>query len=307
MGLVLIIHDIIGDSVFSNLIKKIIKPFLLVSLLGTYLMGLGLVQYVRTISSWPSAIQGMFFLLLITLGVEAMSLLGDRQSQDQTSQQISEKQRRQERIFAAVLAATFLTVATSILVGWMVRGAFSQGWIIIILAALVGLGFYYFCLVNLLMAPFRILAEIVVFVIIPPAAAFFIQSGDFHWLLTLAAIPFVAAYMAYPLLQSLQEFGVDWQHERKTIANEIGWEKTMTFHNALILLTYLLFALIALLGFPWFLIWPVFLTLPIGILEIWLMERVRRGQKPLWRVMQVSTASIYLIPMYLVSFAFWIR
>jgi hypothetical protein len=81
----------------------------------------------------------------------------------------------------------------------------------------------------------------------------------------------------------------------------------MTLHNALILLTFLLFAMVTLFGFPWFLLWPVFLVLPLGLLEIWLMERVRRGSKPLWIVMQIAAACVLFIPMYLVGFAFWIR
>jgi hypothetical protein len=65
--------------------------------------------------------------------------------------------------------------------------------------------------------------------------------------------------------------------------------------------------LIALIGFPWFILWPVFLTLPIGLFEIWLMEGVRRGKKPLWGLMQFATACVLFIPIYLLGFAFWIR
>jgi 1,4-dihydroxy-2-naphthoate octaprenyltransferase len=155
--------------------------------------------------------------------------------------------------------------------------------------------------------PYSLLAEVVLFVVIPPAFAFFIQSEDFHRLLTLTVLPLIAAYLSYPLLLSLKWFGRDYQLEQKTFATLVGWERAMVYHNALILLAYLLFALIALLDFPWFLLWPVFLTLPIGLLEVWLMERVRRGKKPLWRIMQVATACVYFIPMYLIGFAFWIR
>jgi hypothetical protein len=51
----------------------------------------------------------------------------------------------------------------------------------------------------------------------------------------------------------------------------------------------------------------VFLTLPLGLVEIWLMERVRRGQKPLWRIMQFAMGSTFVIPVYLLAFAFWLR
>jgi hypothetical protein len=47
--------------------------------------------------------------------------------------------------------------------------------------------------------------------------------------------------------------------------------------------------------------------LPIGLLQVWLMERVKRGMKPLWRVMRFATACVLFIPLYLIGFAFWIR
>ena len=292
---------------FIDILKKIIKPFRLISLLTTYALGLGLVQYVRSLRSWSFAIQGFVFLLLITLAVEALGLLSQVRRQIQLIRDLTDKQRRQLRMVLAVIAGTFLTVATTIFVGWMVAGVLWQGWLSLILLALLAGIVYYLTLAIQEIRAYEILGEVLLFVIIPPAMAFFIQSKDFHRLLTLTVIPFVASYLCYPVLLSLKWYAADQRHERKTIATQIGWERVMVFHNALILLAYLLFALITLFNFPWFLLWPVFLTLPIGLLEIWLMERVRRGRKPLWRVMQVATASVYFIPMYLLGFAYWIR
>ncbi len=292
---------------FTKAIKKIIKPFRLVSLLTTYVLGLGLVQYVREMRSWLFAFQGVFFLLLVVFAAETLALLADFHNHNQRLREFNQKEQRILRRILAIFAATFLTVATTVFISWMVRGVLSQGWTLLIVTAVLGVIFYYLSSLLPSLAPYRILAEVLVFVIIPPAMAFFTQSTDFHRLLTLTVIPFVASYLTYPLLLDLKRFGEAQQGQRATIATEIGWEKTMVFHNALILLAYLLFALIVLLKFPWFLLWPVFLSLPIGILEIWLMERVRRGRKPLWTVMQFATASVFFIPMYLIGFAFWIR
>jgi hypothetical protein len=85
------------------------------------------------------------------------------------------------------------------------------------------------------------------------------------------------------------------------------WGSALFVHNALIVITFFLVAMIAGLGVHVFIIWPVFLALPIGLLEIWLMELVRRGMKPLWLVMQFAAACVLLIPVYLIGFAFWIR
>jgi 1,4-dihydroxy-2-naphthoate octaprenyltransferase len=293
--------------VFKTTLKKILKPFRLASLLATYALGLGLVQYVRTLSSWLLAIQGALFLLLTVLGVEALGLLARLGRQPQLFRELTLGQRRQMRMVLAFFSATLLTVATSLFIGWMIGGALWQGWTLWILAAVLTGILYYFTLVFPTFAPYRMLAEVLLFVILPPAIAFFTQSKDLHRLLTLTVIPFAAVYLAYPLLLNLKQFGEDYRLGRVTFATQIGWERTLVFHNALLLLAYLLFALIVLLDFPWLLLWPVFLTLPIGILEIWLMEGVRRGRRPLWRVMQAATASVYFIPLYLIGFAFWIR
>jgi 1,4-dihydroxy-2-naphthoate octaprenyltransferase len=293
--------------VLINQLKKIIKPFRLLSLLTTYTLGLGLVQYVREMRSWLLAIQGALFLLLMVLGVETLALLGNLRNQIHTNRDLPEKQIQQLRRVLALIGATLLTMAMAVFIGWMVGGILRLGLTGLILAAVFSCLFYFVTSVSPSFNLYRILAEVLVFVIIPPAMAFFIQSANPHRLLTLTVFPFVAAYLTYPLLLSLKNFSEDQRTQQRTPATEIGWEKTMVFHNALILMAYLLFALIALLDFPWFLLWPVFLTLPIGLVEIWLMERVRRGGKPLWSVMQFATASIYFIPMYLIGFAFWIR
>jgi 1,4-dihydroxy-2-naphthoate octaprenyltransferase len=118
---------------------------------------------------------------------------------------------------------------------------------------------------------------------------------------------FVPAYLAYRILDQIARFGEDHRLEKVSFVTQTGWAKGMTFHNALILLTFFLFALVSLIKIPWFLMWPVFLSLPIGLLEIWLMERVRAGGKPLWRVMKFASAMVFFLPVYLLAFAFWIR
>ena len=182
-----------------------------------------------------------------------------------------------------------------------------QGVYFLLLTLVLIGGLYYFSAFNKKLQPYGILFEALLVVVIPPALGYFIQSESLHRLLTLVILGLVPIYMAYGLLEHLIHYGQEENSEQRTIATAIGWEKTMVLHNAFILLGYVLMALTSLMGFPWFLLWPVFLTLPIGLLEIWLMDRVRRGRKPLWRIMQFATASVLLIPVYLLAFAFWTR
>jgi 1,4-dihydroxy-2-naphthoate octaprenyltransferase len=288
-------------------ILKIIKPFQLVSLVFSYLLGAGLVQYIREMKSWPVFIQGGFFIILVHLSLECLTLLGRLTDPRHWPDGLSLKDARWVRWLSATLAATLLTVATTIMIAWMQAGVVWQGLVILISGMLAVGGMYYFSQAIETLMRFELLIEVVFFIVIPPALAYFLQSNDLNRLLTMVVIALVPGYLANRLLALLKRFGSDYKAGVATIVIIMGWEKTMLYHNALILLTYLLFALISVLGFPWLLIWPVFLSLPIGLLEIWLMERVKRGMKPLWGIMQFATACVLWIPMYLIGFAFWIR
>lgn len=290
-----------------KIVLKALKPFRLISLVTTYILGAGLVQYIREMRSWPVMFQGVVFLLLFSISLELLRVLQTLQDVKKWPEGMMLEEAKQARLVLASICAVFMTVATTLFIGWMVTGILWQGLTFLIMG-LVGAGSLYFLarVIDDLRA-FQILIEAVLFVVIPPAVAYFLQSQDLHRLLTLVVIGLVPAFMSYRVLVGLKWFSRDQKYGNKTIVTYLGWPKSMVLHNAMILLTYLIFALIAILGFPWFLLWPVFLTLPIGLVEIWLMERVKRGGKPLWPVMQFATASVLLLPIYLIGFAFWIR
>ena len=246
-------------------------------------------------------------MLLVVLGLDYLRDLGRSFDQRTWPESATHREIKQLRLILGLVSATLLTVATTLFVNWMVGGIVWQGVYFLLLTLVLIGGLYYFSAFNKKLQPYGILFEALLVVVIPPALGYFIQSESLHRLLTLVILGLVPIYMAYGLLEHLIHYGQEEKSEQRTIATAIGWEKTMVLHNAFILLGYVLMALTSLMGFPWFLLWPVFLTLPIGLLEIWLMDRVRRGRKPLWRIMQFATASVLLIPVYLLAFAFWTR
>lgn len=290
-----------------KIVLKALKPFRLISLVTTYVLGAGLVQYIREMGNWSVFFQGLVFLVFFIIGIELIRVLQTLQDVNKWPEGMMLEEAKQARLVLALTSAVLMTVATTIFIRWMVNGILWQGLTFLIIG-LIGAGVLYFLARALKdLRPFEILIEAVLFVVIPPALAYFLQSQDLHRLLTLVVIGLVPAYMSYRVLSGLKWFSRDQKYGNITIVTYLGWPKAMVLHNAMILLSYLIFALIAILGFPWFLLWPVFLTLPIGLLEIWLMERVRRGGKPQWPVMQFATASVLLLPIYLIGFAFWIR
>ncbi|MEA3327898.1 MAG: hypothetical protein U9R53_11445 [Chloroflexota bacterium] len=291
----------------AKTIIQALKPFQLVSLTLTYLMGAGLVQYVRGMRSLPMLIEGLVFMLLVVISTELVMLSERLKDHNHWLDGVKERHIRQIRWIILFITATFLTVATTLVVGWMMRGILWQGLTFLLVAVIVSCIGYFLSQVVESIQSLQLFLETIIYLMLPPALAFFLQSSDLHPFLTMTMICLIPAYVAYRLLVQIRYFGLDQKKGNKTIVVQVGWEKSMVFHNASILLTYLLFALIALLGFPWFLIWPVFLTLPIGLVEMWLMERTRQGRKPLWRVMHIATVLVFFFPIYLIGFAFWIR
>jgi len=290
-----------------KIVLKALKPYRLISLVTTYVLGAGLVQYIREMRNWAVFFQGVLFLLLFTIGIELLRVLQSLQDVNKWPEGMLLEEAKRARLALALSCAVFMTVATTFFIGWMVNGILWQGLTFLIIGLIGAGGLYFLARALKDLRPFEILIEAALFVVIPPAMAYFLQSQDLHRLLTLVVIGLVPAYMSYRVLAGLKWFSRDQKYGNITIVTYLGWPKAMVLHNAMILLSYLIFALIAILGFPWFLLWPVFLTLPIGLLEIWLMERVRRGGKPQWPVMQFATASVLLLPIYLIGFAFWIR
>lgn len=288
-------------------VLKSIKPFSLASLITTYILGAGLVQYLRNFRGLGGLIQGALFLLFIVIGFELMGVNQDLRDARNWPSNSSPVEVRRARWIIALIITTLLTVSVTIFIDWMVRDVLWQGVVFLVVGFVFTCALYFISEYNQTLRPYKILVEVFLFVIIPPAFAFFIQSSEPHRLLTLVVVGLIPAFLAYRLLVQLKSYNNDLKSGEVTFAAHVGWEKAMVTHNAMILLSYLIFAFDALIGFPWFLLWPVFLTLPIGLVEIWLMERVRHGSKPLWRLMQFATASVFFIPMYLLGFAFWIR
>jgi len=291
----------------TKIILKSFKPFLLASLLATYTLGAGLVQYIRSLRAWDEIIQGGFFLFLVVLSFELLQENQQLQDIKNWPKDASSNEVKRVRWVIALMIASFLTVAVTIFVDWMMNNILGPGIVFLVAGYLILCAIYFLSGSNKALRPFRILIEALLFVVLPPAMAFFIQSSEFHRFLTLVVVGLIPAFLAYRVLIQLKSFIDDRRYGKITFVTYIGWEKAMVVHNALILLTYLIFAFIAIIGFPWFLLWPVFLTLPIGLVEIWLLERVHHGSKPLWRIMQFASACVLFIPIYLLGFAFWIR
>ncbi len=81
----------------------------------------------------------------------------------------------------------------------------------------------------------------------------------------------------------------------------------MTLHNVLILSAYFLLGLAMFFSLPLAIALPAFLTLPIGLLQIWQMRRIAAGVAPNWRALTLTGLALFASMAYLLAFAFWTR
>jgi 1,4-dihydroxy-2-naphthoate octaprenyltransferase len=100
---------------------------------------------------------------------------------------------------------------------------------------------------------------------------------------------------------------MDMKLARRTLMQRLGWQNGMLLHNLLILCAYILLMLAVPFGLPWRIGLPALLTFPVGLFQVWMIQRIAAGAKPQWKMLKVSAAAVFGITAYLLTFSFWIR
>jgi 1,4-dihydroxy-2-naphthoate octaprenyltransferase len=140
-----------------------------------------------------------------------------------------------------------------------------------------------------------------------PALAFFLQFGEYHRLLTFATFPLTLLALAYLLVNDFAAFSTDLKYGRHSMLTRLTWQRAIPIHHLFVLLSFLFFAVVPLLGFPWGLVWPVFLALPFAAIQIIWLQRIARGGRALWRFLIPLAATVFGLTAYLLALTFWIR
>ena len=140
-----------------------------------------------------------------------------------------------------------------------------------------------------------------------PALAFLLQYGEFHRLLTFATFPLTLLALAYLLVNDFPTFATDLKFGRHTLLTRLTWQYAIPAHHWLILVSFLFFATAPWLGFPWGLVWPVFLALPFAVIQIIWLQRIAMGGRTLWRFLTGLGVATFGLTAYLLAFTFWIR
>ena len=139
-----------------------------------------------------------------------------------------------------------------------------------------------------------------------PSLAYILQAGETHDFLTLS-IPLTFLAFSYFILMNFPSFASDQKYERVTFLTRLGWERVVPLHHLFVLLAYVLFAASPGFGLPLSLIWPVFLTLPFALFQIFQLQNISLGAPTNWALLTATALAVLGLAIYFLTLTFWLR
>jgi 1,4-dihydroxy-2-naphthoate octaprenyltransferase len=102
-------------------------------------------------------------------------------------------------------------------------------------------------------------------------------------------------------------FATDRKFNRTTFLTRLGWERVIPLHHIFVLFAYVLFAVSPGLGLSLSLIWPVFLTLPFALFQIFLLRNLALGGPANWILLTATALAVFGLTTYFLTLTFWLR
>lgn len=285
---------------------KLARPLELLLTALTYCLGAGISRYLG--HPVHAAAFGLGLLAILAIEVAAFWLVEYfRLPLTPLANEESPRQREAIRINLFQSAAALLTVAGATIVTLLlarlmpVLAGFLMGVIVVFFIA------YSVPPMQLAETGYGELVMAISLGTLFPALAFLLQYGEFHRLLTFATFPLTLLAVAYLLVDDFPAFATDLKYGRHTLLTRLTWQRAIPIHHVLVLISFLFYASAPLLGFPWGLIWPVFLALPFAVIQIVWLQRIALGGRTLWKFLTGLAIATFGLTAYLMGFTFWIR
>jgi len=297
-----------------RLIVMLSRPLFLLGGFLVYGLGVGIARYLGTPIDWGLYFIGQAFVTTMQLSAQYLNEYfdapADQDNQNRTpfsggSGAVGKgKLSRDTVLWAALTALTILAALTVVLISMV---PLTPLLVTIVVLAFAGSFFYSTPPVKLSQSGYGELTTSILVANLVPIFAFTLQTGELHRLLVMSTFPLTALHLAMMLAFELPDYANDIKFEKHTLMVRLGWQRGMRLHNLLILSAYLLLGLAVTLGMPFSLAWPAFLTLPLGLLQIWQMRRIADGAKPNWRTITLVPVVLFAAMAYLLTFAYWMN
>ena len=285
---------------------RFVRPLQLVLASLTYLLGLGMARYLGKSTGIAITLTG-WALVLLVLAASGLLNVYFLPSTEPLVENETPRRRAELRPILMVIAAGLLTVAAFmvILLGW--QGALGIDVTFLLI-------FFTLLCISTAVPPLRLtgrgygeIAGALLLAGVIPALSFILQTGAFNRLLNVVTFPLFMLGLASLLALDFPTFADDIKFERRTFLIRLGWQRAIPLHNVLIAAAYLLFASAPFFGFPFSLLWPSLLTIPLAGYQIFMLRNIGDGARPLWNAFTINAIAIFGLTAYLLALTFWLR
>ncbi|RME87995.1 MAG: hypothetical protein D6770_08000 [Anaerolineae bacterium] len=295
-----------STSARLRLIVRLARPSDLVLAALTYALGAGAARYLgndlRPLSLWV----GLVWVLLLLFATHLLAACF-QPADEPFLESESRRERARLRLMMLQLAVAALSVSAALTVLMLRDGRLTPPVLFFqALALILGLA-YAIPPLRMKDRGFGELALAILLADFFPAIAFFLQAEEFHRLLAMVTTPLTALALAFFLATDFPSFATDLKYERHTMLTRLGWQRAIPLHHLLLVVAYLLFALAPLLAFPWSLLWPAFLTVPLAAYQVFMLRNIALGAKPVWRLLLLNGAAIFGLTAYSLTLTLWLR
>lgn len=302
------------DGFWKSLLAfvQLTRPLFLLGVAIVYALGAGIARYLGVEIDWNAYLLGQAWVTLLQLSTqyfnEYYNAPADQVNPNRTwltggSGMLGPgRLPRRVALMAALVCLAFLASITVLIISKVNP---PSGAYLIMGLAFLGSFFYSNPPLSLESSGYGELITSVMVGFMVPAYAFILQYGDMHRLVAMCAFPLVAAHMAMLLAFDLPDYGTDLKFEKRTLMIRLGWQNGMLLHNALILVVYLLLLVAHSLGFPNFSTMAGFLSLPVGLFQIWQMRSIANGGRVNWNALTIGGVAFFAALSYLLTYAFW--
>jgi 1,4-dihydroxy-2-naphthoate octaprenyltransferase len=140
-----------------------------------------------------------------------------------------------------------------------------------------------------------------------PIFSFLLQGREYHRLLAMTTFPLTLLALAFLLVLNFPTFASDQRIDRQTLLTRLSWQRAIPIHTVLVLAAFLFFAADPYFGFPWRVIWPVFLAVPFAVGQVYWIQRIGRGGRTQWNLLISLAYASFGLTVYLLTLSFWIH
>jgi 1,4-dihydroxy-2-naphthoate octaprenyltransferase len=140
---------------------------------------------------------------------------------------------------------------------------------------------------------------------VPISGGFMLQAGGPHPLVYVCVGSLTLLLLSTLIALDFPSFGQDLSYNRATLLMRLGWENALRIHHLLLAGTYLILAAAPLSGFAVERFLPAFLTIPFAVLQVYLLQQIAGGARPMWRLMRANAVALFVLTTYLLTLSFW--